>query len=278
MSNLKLIHHITNKIYLLEKLVLYCKSYINDLEHVKILLDSVKEFNIESIPFYISVPKAHFDTFKKELIGDYTLLIDEDIVSADQGWMGQQIVKSEFWKLGLCENYLCIDSDCLFIKPFYKKDFMFDENTPYTICHEYKSLFEFMDKNPLSFDPYVSFVEDREKIMKVFDRDGVIYDFGPGPTIWSTKVWSSLEEHYLKPNNLKFKDLIDHCPSEFTWYGEWLLASKCIDLFPRGPLFKNYHYPHQYDLDQQQNYDIDKIKKLYLGIGLQSIYNLKLKK
>jgi hypothetical protein len=108
--------------------------------------------------------------------------------------------------------------------------------------------------------------------MELFGREGVIYDFGPGPTIWSTKVWKDLEDNYLIPNNLKFSNLIEENGSEFTWYGEWLLYSQIIRLMPKGPLFKNYHYPHQYEYDKKTNYTKEKISKLYLGIGLQSIY------
>jgi hypothetical protein len=258
----------------MHKLVLYCKSYHLDVHRAKNLLDSINKYNIDNIPFYISVPESDIDLFKKELgESNYTLLKDEDINTLNEGWKGQQIVKSQFWKLGLCENYLCIDSDCVFIKDFKVSDFMFDNETPYTVCHEYKSFFEFMDKFPLSFDPYESFVNERLQIMELFGRSGAIYDFGPGPTIWSSKVWQSLEEQYIIPNNITFADLIEANGSEFTWYGEWLLHSQVIRLIPKGPLFKNYHYPHQYDFDKQTNYTTEKISKLYLGIGLQSIYN-----
>jgi hypothetical protein len=258
----------------MHKLVLYCKSYHLDVHRAKNLLDSINKYNIDNIPFYISVPESDIDLFKKELgESNYTLLKDEDINTLNEGWKGQQIVKSQFWKLCLCENYLCIDSDCVFIKDFKVSDFMFDNETPYTVCHEYKSFFEFMDKFPLSFDPYESFVNERLQIMELFGRSGAIYDFGPGPTIWSSKVWQSLEEQYIIPNNITFADLIEANGSEFTWYGEWLLRSQVIRLMPKGPLFKNYHYPHQYDFDKQTNYTTEKISKLYLGIGLQSIYN-----
>jgi hypothetical protein len=220
------------------------------------------------------VPDTDIELFKNTLgsVG-YVLIKDSEIDLTNEGWMGQQIVKSQFWKLGLCDNYLCIDSDCFFIKPFSVSDFMFDEVTPYTICHEYKSFFEFMDKHPLNFDPYESFKRERLEIMELFGRSGVIYDFGPGPTIWSKLVWKSLEDNYIIPNGLSFSKLINVNPSEFTWYGEWLMRTQVIRLVPKGPLFKNYHYPHQYEFDKQFNYNIDKISKQYLGIGLQSIYN-----
>ena len=255
-------------------IVLYCKSYSKDVYRAKQLLDSILRYNKDNLEFYISVPNCDIELFKKELGTDgYTLINDEDIDVDNQGWKGQQIIKSQFWKLGLCKNYLCVDSDCFFIKDFYKKDFMFDEDTPYTVCHEYKSFFEFLDKFPLPFDAYESFSKDRLHIMGLFNRQGLIYDFGPGPTIWSCEVWKSLEDNYVIPNNIKFSDLIQINPSEFTWYGEWLLYSQAIRLIPRGPIFKNYHYPHQYEYDKQLGYTLEKIKKHYLGIGLQSIYN-----
>lgn len=257
----------------MNKIVLYCKSYDKDVYRAKTLLDSVIKYNADQIPFYISVPKKDIELFSKVLGSEhYTLISDESIDSENFGWHGQQIVKSQFWKLGLCENYICVDSDCFFIKTFHRSDFMFDDETPYTICHEYKSFFEFMDKHPLGFDPYESFSKERLEIMNLFGRTGVIYDFGPGPTIWSSKVWKSLNDNYLLPNNLTFADLINANGSEFTWYGEWLLASQEIRLIPKGPLFKNYHYPHQYEYDKHYSYDIEKISKLYLGIGMQSIY------
>ena len=257
----------------MNKLVLYCKSYDKDVHRAKILLDSITKFNTDDIPFYISVPEKDIELFKNVLgTSGYKLLSDESIDSDNEGWKGQQIVKSQFWKLGLCENYICIDSDCFFIRSFHVKDFMFDNTTPYTVCHEYKSFFEFLDKHPLGFDPYQSFLQERLHIMGLFGRDGVVYDFGPGPTIWSGKVWKSLEDNYIIPNGLKFSDLIQANGSEFTWYGEWLLRTSEIKLIPRGPIFKNYHYPNQYHYDKQYGYDETQIAKLYLGIGMQSIY------
>jgi hypothetical protein len=255
----------------MEKIVLYCKSYYKDVKRVKCLLNSITINNCDNIPFYISVPEADIDIFKNTL-GDsgYVLITDESIDTVNQGWLGQQIIKSQFWKLGICENYVCIDSDSIFIKPFYVSDFMYNDTVPYTICHEHRELFEFMDKHPMHFDPYDGYKNDRLSIMDIFQRSGVIYDFGPSPVIWSSVVWKSLHEQYLEPNNLKFIDLLSNVPSEFTWYGEWLLYDNTIPIYPRGPLFKVYHYSSQYEYDKHYNIDNDKLSKYYLGIILQS--------
>ena len=108
--------------------VLYCKSYRRDLLRVKRLLESLRKHNIESIPFYISTPQEDRDTLFS-LLGEnqgYQWIADEAIVQANpraskdiqktkSGGIAQQVIKSEFWRLGICENYVCLDSDCIFI-------------------------------------------------------------------------------------------------------------------------------------------------------------------
>ena len=161
------------------------------------------------MPFYISTPKKDQHTFKNELGNEgWSWIADEDIDQEGNGWKNQQIIKSQFWKLNLCENYVCIDSDSQFIKPFYLSDFMYNEEIPYTICHQQKQLFDW-SIGKLPFNPIDSFKKDRKLVMDLFDRKWVFYDFGPSPTIWSKKVWESLEENYIKTNNLTFSKLID---------------------------------------------------------------------
>lgn len=258
----------------MKNLVIYCKSYCNDVQRAKVLLNTIEKYNRDNIPFYISVPNTDIKTFEYVLgTKNYILLKDEDIDPFCHGWVGQQCIKSEFWKLGLCENYMCIDSDGQFIKDFRISDFLYTDGHPYTVCHEYKEFFEFMEKYPLHFDPYVSFKKEREDIMELFDRKGIIYDFGPIPVVWSTKVWSSLFKDYLEPNNLKFSDAIQTITSEFSWYGEWLLTSKVIPLYPREAIFKSYHYRHQYELDKKQGMTIEKLAKYYFGVMLNTTWN-----
>lgn len=254
----------------MERIVLYCKSYHRDVDRVKILLESIIRYNSDDIPFYISVPSSDLDLFKSKLGTEgYILLSDEEIDVEGTGWQGQQIIKSQFWKLGVCHNYLCLDSDSTFIRPFYISDFIYKDNIPYTVCHEQKELFEWAQKN-LPFDPQASFQVDRQKVMDVLGRAGRYYDFGPSPVIWNSEVWKGLEESYTKPNNLTFSQLIAHSASEFSWYGEFLLVSGIIPIYPVQPLFKVFHYSDQYLQSKQQGYTLEDLSKNYLGIILQS--------
>lgn len=257
----------------MEKVVLYCKSFRRDFDRVRVLLESIKKYNTDKIPFYISVPKNDYALFSQ--LEGASIVLDEDILSLSNNWVAQQIIKSNFWKLGVADNYVCLDSDSYFIRSFGIKDFMFDDNTPYTVMHEQKELFSWSvaKVKELGFDPKEGFTNDRQKVMNLFGRDSRLYDFGPSPIIWSSKVWRSLEEGYMLPNKLSFPDLIKYTPSEFSWYGEALLAFKAIDIYPVEPLFKVFHYPQQYMEYKQQNITEEMIAQNYMGIIMQSNFN-----
>jgi hypothetical protein len=253
----------------MHKFVLYCKSYNRDLDRVKLLLNSVEKYNKDNIPFYLSVPKNDIGLFKSNLTSEVNIVADEEIY---EGWIQQQIVKSNFWKLKESENYLCIDSDSYFIKPFEVGDFMYDEYTPYTVMHEQKEFFSWVALHPnlLGFDPKESFESDRKTIMQVFERLGRCYDFGPSPIIWSFKVWKDLDEKYIQPNNLTFEKLLEYSPSEFTWYGESLLRFRSIDIMPIEPIFKVFHYLQQFQEYKNLGVSEEAIAKNYMGIVMQS--------
>jgi len=261
----------------MDKLIIYCKSYKNDVQRVKILFESIIQYNTDNIPFYISTPKQDKSLFE-EVLGtkNWNWVDDNDIDSDNEGWIGQQIIKSNFWKLGLCENYLCLDSDTYFIKPFTYQDFFYGKDIPFTLIHEQQELFHWAYKK-LPFDIYESFKKNRIKIMDVFGRKGKLYDFGPSGFIWSSKVWKDLEEKYLLPNNLNFKNLIEYANSELTWYGETLLAFNSIQIFPTQPLFKMYHYKEQYIEDKNRGITEEDLSQNYLGIIMQSNWGAPLK-
>jgi len=82
------------------------------------LAESVRRHNTTRIPFYISCPASDLALFKEKVGNDgVTFLTDEEILATNPaidkkafdalpGSITQQIVKSEFWRLGLSENYL----------------------------------------------------------------------------------------------------------------------------------------------------------------------------
>ncbi|MSM41257.1 MAG: hypothetical protein GJT30_16695 [Geobacter sp.] len=266
----------------MKTIVLFCKSYRNDLLRAKRLAESVKRFNRDGIPFYLSVPRSDLPLFRKELAGidELTLLVDEEILSANQlhteslvgsmpGNHLQQVVKSEFWRLGVCRNYLMIDSDSYFIRDFGVNDFMYDDAIPYTVMHEGKELLGFAARNGLA-KIRRNFIKDRSTAQKYFERPGRIYDFGPTPIICNVEVWRMLADGYAASNQLSFAEMITMFPNEMLWYGESLLYYKPIPLIPVEPLFKVYHYKEQYDESVALKETEKILAENYLGIITQS--------
>ena len=77
-------------------LVLFCKSYRQDLRRAVQLCRSVHEFNRDSIPFYLSVPAEDLDAFAESLnarvrdeflnSNDFYTLMEAEILAKDY-WM-----------------------------------------------------------------------------------------------------------------------------------------------------------------------------------------------
>ena len=111
----------------------------------------------------------------------------------------------------------------------------------------------------------------------MFSRTGKYYDFGPIPTIWSSKVWQSLEDNYINPNNLSWEQLLQYSPSEFSWYGEALLAFSAIKTYPAEPLFKVFHYKQQVEDYRRDGLTEEMISQNYLGIIMQSNFDADLR-
>jgi len=257
----------------MERLVLYCKTYARDLPLFSGLLESVRQFNRESIPCYVSVPRADAVLFRDRCGSDICLLDDEaiwDIAPGfENGWINQQIVKSCFFRLGLCKNYVCLDADGLFLREFSHRDFLVDGVTPYTVCHELKDLFAWSagQAGRIGCDPQAEFEVVSDSIRDFFGNpQSVHYDFGPSPVVFNCELWRSFHDRCLTPYNVSLEDLFYHAPSEFSWYGQWLVKTRAIPLFPREPYFKVFHYRAQYDDFLAQGGAWEHLGRVYLGI------------
>lgn len=262
---------------------LYCKSYSTDLRRVIRLAESIRRFNMEQLPFHVSVPQAELPLFREHLQGlDVVLLADEDILRAspridsDQvrclpGNVAQQVVKSEFWRLGLSDAYVCLDSDAVFIRSFGLADFMAPDGTPYTMLDEAHDLLEDALRHGRR-RIVAAFTREANLVQHFFGRQGRRYSFGPFPLVWHRAVWQSLDERYLRPRNMNFADAITQAPIESRWYGEALLAYKAVPLLPCQALFKVYHYAWQFDQDRRQGLGTEQLAQLYCGVIYQSAW------
>lgn len=265
----------------MQPIVLYCKSYRGDVLRARRLAVSVQKYNADGIPFYISAPEADMPLFQEHLAGfEITFITDEQIIAANPkhnleqirrmpGHLGQQVVKSEFWRLRLSENFVCLDSDNEFIRPFYKTDFLASDGHPYTVITEGKEFLDFSVRYHMPKVP-ANFKKDSLQVQELFGREGKIYSFGIPPLVWSKKVWQALEEGMLIPRNQSLADLLVQYPHELRLYGEALLKYRPIPLWPSEDIFKDYLYQSQYFYDKKRGVTDAMLSENYLGVVRQS--------
>jgi hypothetical protein len=271
----------------MKDIVLYCKSYHRDVLRAARLAESVRRHNAGNLPFYLSCPSTDLTLFK-DIVGSdgVTLLADEEIVAANvsidrkafsalPGVISQQIVKSEFWRLGICENYLCLDSDSYFIRDYNREDLLTPSGIPFTVMNESLELRLFgalhrHAKIARNIDV------DCKTIMGIFGRTGRHYDFGPLPVVWSRRVWADLAEKFLEPQSMSFLDAMVLFPSEMRWYGEALLKYRSIELWPVETLFRCYHYEEQYRAAKKSGETHEALSQIYLGVCSQSNWDKEL--
>jgi hypothetical protein len=267
-----------------QPLVLFCKSYRDDVLRARRLAESVQQFNADSLPFYMSVPASDLPVFREKCAGlKLELIADEDIVAANPrldrlrfdglpGGIRQQIVKSEFWRLGIADAYLCLDSDCYFIRNFNSSDFISRDGVPYTVMDEAKELLHFAELSGMRKIAR-DWQRESEDIKRLFGRTGKSWHFGPIPVIWSSRVWKDLDERFLKPRGMTMIDAINTHPSEMRWYGEALLAFGGIPILPIEPIFRCYHYEEQFYFWKERGETEEKVAVNYLGVCMQSNWN-----
>jgi len=264
-----------------EPLVIVIKSYHNDVNRVYRLIKSIESFNVDDIPVYICIPENDRQLFKTkvgeknicyisdESILELTLKVTKTKELKQSGGILQQIVKSEVWRLNICENYLLIDSDSYFIKPFHRHDFIWKESFPYTIMNEGRHQRDWAARS--HNEKYLKqYDELRQKATKLFNRKGPLFDFAPTPCIWSCKVWQALYEKVAASQQMSFFDQILQFPCETQWYGEFLLFDQTIPIIPREPLFKVWGYSDQYNEGMSLGETDEVLAKNYLGVVEQS--------
>ncbi len=271
----------------MKDIVLYCKSYSRDFLRLKRLLLSIDEFNKDNLTFYISTPQSDRILLENVLgkVG-YEWVSDESIVAANPranivryesipSSLSQQIVKSEFWRLGLAANYLCLDSDCLFIRPFTAADFLSVDGVPYTVLHQNKELFQ-MATNRNQHKIERDLRAEAERVQSLFGRVGPHYYCAPAPFIWSSRVWESLDKNLLEPSGKTLWDFISPQHPETLIYGETLMKFKAVPLLAIEPLFRTYHYEWQYFLMRRLGETKQKVAQHYLGIIYQSAWETRM--
>jgi hypothetical protein len=206
-------------------------------------------------------------------------IAQEDITPRDgSGWQYQQVVKSCFWKQDLAESYLCVDSDQYFITDFYRRNFFY-ESTPLTVIHDEIELISFFSRHPNNEQEFEDYISGRHRIRKLVGRRNTkLYNFGPPPFLFTSRVWRAFENEVVPRFNMESLDeFIMKYGDELIWYGEAVLHTRAIPLYPTGPFFLVFDYKKQYEDYKTRGITADMIARQYMGIGIQSAWKGPLK-
>jgi hypothetical protein len=274
-----------------DDLAIVCKSWRGDLARAKRLVESLAPHNPEGLPVWLIVSRADEPLFREALAGHAVHIgLDEDVVArqpdaerlklleryaATPGYRMQQVVKSEAWRLIGCANYLCADSDTVFLRPVRRSDLLAPAGHVYTLLHQSRELLALAHARGHS-SVATHFHAESERLQKLFGREGPHYDFGPSPLIWSAAVWNDLHAKFLAPRGWSLWDAIDAVPTEIRWYGEALLAYRSIPLDPIEPLFRVYHHEWQWLMLQRLGETPETLAREFLGAVYQSNWEYEL--
>lgn len=255
------------------------KTYRNDYERAAKFILSYEKYNVDKIPLFILCPKEDINLFEK-LHKEHIAIISEESLQTQIftesnmlsiGYLNQEIYKLAFWETGLCKNYMCIDSDAIFIRPFYLQEFMYDDETPYTQLEEDNDLKADLYYNKLYWNGR------REWIRKIENE----IDYHPqhlltchGFQIFSAKVLKSLKEDFMMKKGYDYKDLIQISPYEFSWYNLWLQKTTPIQIHQIENLFKCFHLKQHHIEAVLSGMKIEDWSKGYVGIIVNSNYGL----
>lgn len=261
-----------------QNFVMFCKTYSGDLERFKIMIDSFNRYNFDNIKMYVSVPETDLKIFEKYKSHNVCLLSDESYAGkyfADKtnhgfslGYFNQEICKLAFWETGTSKNYLALDADAQFIRPFYVSDFMADNETPYTVLVQ--------DKDLLIEKHYYEYGKERqcyiEKIYNTVGLNDKRYRTCHGMQVLNSKVLKSLKDDFMS-KSYTYKDLVEIAPFEFTWYNAWFQKCALVKELAVEPFFKVFHMREDYLYSRAKCLDINDYKKQYVGIVLNGNWN-----
>jgi len=252
------------------------KSYREDSNAARRLFASLAQFNVENIPVWVVVPEADVALFN-ELVGDQgqvlsesslqQYLVSESVAGIRPGYINQEIVKLAFWELGLAQNYLPVDSDAVFLRPFGVSDFMYSSDVPYTVL---------LEDRELQVDPdyFTTHWQGREKVLRHIQTQVGLDDprllTCHGHQVLSSTVLRSLRDDFLAPRGWSYARMLEEGPYEFSWYNFWLQKCRAIPIELREPYFKVIHSAKQYRDLLVQGVTWEDIGRGYLGVIVNS--------
>ena len=261
-----------------QDIVLFLKSYRKDVTCAYRLIESAVKYNKDNIPFIVSVPQEDIHLFTHikgiSVISDASYagkyMTNEDANGFASGYINQEICKLAFYETGSGDNYYCLDSDSIFIRDFYKSDFLAFDGTPYIVLVQDKDLAAAPWYGRIGERWYDSW---RSHVKRIYEHVGLNdprLRTCSGFQIMNCRVLQSLRKDFMDAHGFSYLDLIKISPWEFSWYNAWFQKSKIIPELAIEPLFKIFHTKAQYEFARIEGHTVTDIAHGYIGIVMNS--------
>ena len=261
------------------EIALLVKSYAGDFDYARRLIESIRKHNVQSLETYMVVPEADLQQFQsltsekihllsEEILAEH--LVTEETAGFRPGYINQEIIKLSFWELGLADNYFCIDSDAVFVRDFYRTDFMAKPGIPFTFLTEDRAL----QVEPTYYqETWINRQKSLERIREAINYQGPWLLTVHGHAVFSAKVLSSFKSDFLQPKGWDYRDALAVAPYEPTWYNTWLLHSQVIEVIAREPIVKTFHNSTQHLDYLLQGVTNEDLARGYLAVVVNSNYS-----
>ena len=250
------------------------KSYGPDLPYAQRFMASFERFATEPVPVFAVVPDEDVPEFTAMMAGRGEVLpeslwarhlVDDQIHGNAPGYINQEIIKLTFFEQGLVRNYLCADSEAVFLRPFSSADFMADASTPFTFVTE---------DNELNVDPtyeHLYGANRRELLLRLRE----FLHLPPTPmltchsmAVFSSTVLASLQA-FLDQQGKTYSDAMQIAPYEFSWYNFWLERDLTIPRVLREPIFLMMHMEHQHLEFALKGVNETDVSRGYVGVVIK---------
>ena len=261
------------------ELALMLKSYGPDLEYARRLVSSYRQFNADGLPMFVVVPDEDLGAFGA-LAGDDVQVLSESLLAEhlttewisgfSPGYMNQQIVKLAFWELGLADNYLCMDSDAVFLRPFFRTDFMAAPGVPFAFLTEDTEL----RAEPEYFREHWAVREPKLRLIQQtvgLESDRLLTCHQHA--VFSAAVLRSFRDTFLLPRGMGYADVLAISPYEFSWYNMWWQKDLTVPLVMREPIFKTFHNASQHLEYLLRGVTNEDVARGYVGLVINSNYS-----
>ncbi len=287
---------------------LMCKSFAPDLERFEVLVRSILDHDQSGLRLVVCVPHADLADFRRVVPASALLIAEEEFVEPRcfdwlDGWRQQQVVKLAFYRLGLCDRYLAIDSDCYFIRPFSEEDVFGPPDEIRVVAqtaerdHGYgalggdNNLVLGLTARSTYSSAKVDFRPDPLKIPEGFLHDLnykncppdlawslIPYAFSadyparritclPPPMLFCAEILAALDL-MISGQGLSFVDLIHLSPWEADWYGHFALKYYAERIRTVSPMFVHFTTDEQLAAARQAGVTHKTLARNFLGVNL----------